>query len=343
MKTSTVVQGVLVPTLSEFRSNHAVRRTYYLFQKANYAVLELMIDLHTHTTASDGSVSPPDLIRLALQNGLEALAITDHDTLEGCDEGAPVAADLGVELIAGIELSTRLEPQLVELIRPWLGSKRLPSIHLLGYFLAAAPPASFRSWILGHQESRHKRNLELVEKLRGFGFDITLHEVSQLGGKLTGRPHFAEFLLRKGYVRNRQEAFDLYLADTAQAAVERDEPGLAESIAVLRQSFGMPVLAHPVRLPFGNEPDAMRVLLEALCAAGLQGLEVWHSEHSAAEQAFYETLAKSHGLQATGGSDFHGTNKPSIALGTGINGNICIPRTWLDSMRVSASSVAGGN
>ena len=195
-----------------------------------------MIDLHTHTTASDGSVSPPELIRLALQNGLEALAITDHDTLEGCDEAAPVAAELGLEMIAGIELSTRLEPVLVDLIRPWLGSRRLPSIHLLGYFLAADPPASFRSWILGHQESRHKRNLELVEKLRGFGFDITLPEVSRLGGKLTGRPHFAELLLRKGYVKNRQEAFDLYLADTAQAAVEREEPGLMEGIGMLRRS-----------------------------------------------------------------------------------------------------------
>jgi hypothetical protein len=302
-----------------------------------------MIDLHTHTTASDGSVPAPDLIRLALQNGLEALAITDHDTLEGCDEAAPVAVDLGLELIVGIELSTRLEPRLVELIRPWLGQKRLPSIHLLGYFLAAPPPASFRSWILGHQESRHKRNLELVEKLRGFGFDITLSEVSKLGGKLTGRPHFAEFLLRKGYVKNRQEAFDLYLADTAQAAVERDEPGLAESIGQLRRSFAMPVLAHPVRLPFGNEPDAMRVLLDTLCAAGLQGLEVWHSEHSPAQQAIYENLAQSHGLQTTGGSDFHGSNKPSIALGTGINGNICIPKARLDSMRAGASSAAGGN
>jgi hypothetical protein len=294
-----------------------------------------MIDLHTHTTASDGSVSPPDLVRLALQHGLEALAITDHDTLEGCDEGALAAADVGLEFIVGIELSTRLEPALAELIQPWLGSRRLPSIHLLGYFLYTAPPDDFRAWILGHQESRRKRNRELVEKLRGFGFEITLAEVSQLGGKLTGRPHFAELLLRRGYVKNRQEAFDLYLADTAQAAVERDEPGLAESIGILRRNFAMPVLAHPVRLPFGDEADALRVLLEALCSAGLQGLEVWHSEHSPAVQALYEGLVQSFGLQATGGSDFHGSHKPAIALGSGINGNICIPKARLDSMRAA--------
>ena len=297
-----------------------------------------MIDLHTHTTASDGSVSPPDLIRLSLQQGLEALAITDHDTLEGCDEGAPVAADLGVDLVMGIELSTRLEPNLVELVRPWLGSRRVPSIHLLGYFPAGAPSASFRSWILGHQESRRKRNRELIEKLRGFGFDITLEEVSRLGGKLTGRPHFAEFLLRKGYVKNRQEAFDLYLADTAQAAVERDEPGLAESIGVLRRGFGVPVLAHPVRLPVDDQPDALRALLHALCDAGLQGLEVWHSEHSPAQQALYEDLARSFGLESTGGSDFHGSHKPAIALGTGINGNICVPKARLDSLRAAAQT-----
>jgi hypothetical protein len=297
-----------------------------------------MIDLHTHTTASDGSVSPSDLIRLALRGGLEALAITDHDTLEGCQEGAPVAADLGVELIVGIELSTRLEPELVEIVRRWLGSRRLPSIHLLGYFLAADPPASFHSWILGHQESRHKRNLELVEKLRGFGFDITLSEVTQLGGKLTGRPHFAEFLMRRGYVKSRQEAFDLYLADTARAAVERDEPGLAESVGVLRRSLAVPVLAHPSRLPLGDDQDALGVLLEALCGAGLQGLEVWHSEHSPAQQALYEDLARSFGLEVTGGSDFHGSHKPAIVLGTGINGNVCVPKARLDSIRAMARS-----
>jgi predicted metal-dependent phosphoesterase TrpH len=302
-----------------------------------------MIDLHTHTTASDGSVSPPDLIRLALQNGLEALAITDHDTLEGCDEGAVAAADLGLELIVGIELSTRFEPQLVDLIRPWLGGRRVPSIHLLGYFLAADPPASFRSWILGHQESRRKRNLELVEKLRGFGIDITLEEVSRLGGKLTGRPHFAQFLLQKGYVKNRQEAFDRYLADTAQAAVEREEPGLMEAIGMLRESSALAVLAHPVRLPLDDEPDGLRALLGELCNAGVQGLEVWHSEHSPAQQSLYEDLARSFGLVATGGSDFHGSHKPSIGLGTGVNGNICIPKARLDSMRAMACSATGGN
>ncbi len=295
-----------------------------------------MIDLHTHTTASDGSASPRELIRLAAEKGLEALAITDHDTLDGWDEAVPVAAQSGLPLIAGIELSTRLEPDLVEMVRPWLGSRRLPSIHLLGYFLAGEPDSEFRAWIVGHQESRRRRNDELVKKLRGFGFDITLEEVSRLGGKLTGRPHFAEALLRKGYVKNRQEAFDLYLADHAQAAVEREEPGLVESIRMLRQCQAVPVLAHPVRLPLADQAEALRALLEKLCAAGLQGLEVWHSEHSPEQQALYEDLAREFGLVATGGSDFHGSHKPSIGLGTGVDGNISIPKSRIEALRAAA-------
>ena len=292
-----------------------------------------MIDLHTHTTASDGSVQPSELIRLAVEQGLEALAITDHDTLEGWDEAVPVAAKSGLTLIGGIELSTRLEPELVEMVQPWMGSRRLPSIHLLGYFVAAVPSDEFRAWIVGHQESRRRRNDQLINKLRGFGFDITLEEVSRLGGKLTGRPHFAEALLRKGYVKNRQEAFDLYLADHAQAAVEREEPGLVESIGMLKRSQAVPVLAHPVRLPFADQPKALRALLAKLSAAGLEGLEVWHSEHSQEQQTLYEDLAREFGLVATGGSDFHGSHKPSIGLGSGIAGNISIPKSRIEALR----------
>jgi predicted metal-dependent phosphoesterase TrpH len=261
------------------------------------------------------------------------LAITDHDTLAGCDEAASYAADHGLDLICGIELSTRLDPELTKLVQPWLGGRRVPSIHLLGYFLTSEPSADFRQWIVGHQDSRRKRNLDLVEKLRGLGLDITLTEVSKLGGNLTGRPHFAEMLLRKGYVRNKQEAFDLYLADDARAAVERDEPGLLESIGVLRRARGLPVLAHPSRLPFAEDRDALRVLMQELCAAGLVGLEVWHSEHSSTQQALYEQLAAEFHLEATGGSDFHGSNKPSVLLGTGIDGNVTVPGKSLVSLR----------
>jgi predicted metal-dependent phosphoesterase TrpH len=292
-----------------------------------------VIDLHTHTTASDGTVPPPELVGMAVRQELDALAITDHDTLEGCDEAAPVAAALGLELVPGVELSNRLEPDWAMRLEPWLGARRLGSIHLLGYFLHDSPPASFRSWILGNQEGRRKRNVALVEKLRGLGFDITLAEASALGRNLTGRPHFAKIMVRKGYVATAREAFELYLGDHAKAAVEREEPGLIDSIGVLRRSGGVPVLAHPGRLPFGGQADALSALLEILCAAGLQGIEVWHSDHSNSQAELYQGLAAGFGLESTGGSDFHGANKPSIALGTGLNGNIAVPKGCLEGLR----------
>jgi predicted metal-dependent phosphoesterase TrpH len=295
-----------------------------------------VIDLHTHTTASDGTVPPPELVRMAVRHNLDALAITDHDTLEGCDEASPVAAALGLELVPGVELSTRLEPDRVTRLEPWLGVRRLGSIHLLGYFLHDSPPASFRSWILGNQESRRRRNVALVEKLRGLGFDITLAEVSALGRNLTGRPHFAQIMVRKGYVTSAREAFELYLGDHVEAAVEREEPGLIESIGVLRGSGGTPVLAHPGRLPFGGHTEALSEFLDILCTAGLQGIEVWHSEHSDWQAELYQGLAARFGLESTGGSDFHGGNKPSIALGTGLNGNIAVPKACLDGLRRAA-------
>lgn len=124
--------------------------------------------------------------------------------------------------------------------------------------------------------------------------------------------------------------------------MEREEPGLLESIEMLRRSSALAVLAHPVRLPVGDHPDALRALLDALIAAGLQGLEVWHSEHSPAQQELYERLAQSFGLEATGGSDFHGSHKPSITLGAGIDGHVCVSKARLDSMRAASGSAVAG-
>src|ERR1019366_423240 len=159
-----------------------------------------MIDLHTHTDRSDGTTSPAQLV-----DDPKAMGLTDHDTLEGYDLAAPLAAQAGLELICGIELSTRPDP-------PPDGS-RPPSVHLLGYFLQEPASPGFRQWIRGHQESRRERNRKLIAKLNSLGVEITLEEVQVLGKHLTGRPHFAKGLLRKGYVKTNQEAFDRYLAD----------------------------------------------------------------------------------------------------------------------------------
>lgn len=292
-----------------------------------------MIDLHSHTDRSDGTTPPAQLVQDASDLRLEALAITDHDTLAGYDAAAPVAAKAGLELICGIELSTRLDNGAAS-----ANGQRSPSVHLLGYFLNGPPAPEFRQWLHKLQESRRQRNIALIAKLQSLGVDISLDEVQALGKHLTGRPHFAKVLLRKGYVSNNQEAFDLYLADNARAAVDREEPDLAEGVRRIRRGGGLPSLAHPVRLP--RSGAALRELLEELIGAGLQGLEVYHSEHSPADTDAFRSLAAQLRLAETGGSDFHGDNKPSIHLGTGRNGNLSLPYDLLHIMRGHACALA---
>jgi predicted metal-dependent phosphoesterase TrpH len=290
-----------------------------------------MIDLHTHTDRSDGSASPAQLVDEARAMGLEALGITDHDTLDGYDLAVPLAAEAGLELICGIELSTRPEP-------PADGS-RAPSVHLLGYFLHEPASAGFRQWIKGHQESRRERNRKLIAKLNSLGVEITLEEVQVLGKHLTGRPHFAKVLLQKGYVKTNQEAFDRYLADNASAAVEREEPELVEGVRKIREGGGMPSLAHPVRLPERDRPS-LEKLLRLLIDIGLQALEVYHSEHAPEDTALYQELARQFQLIETGGTDYHGDHKPSIRLGTGKNHNMHTSYDLLENMRRGVGALA---
>jgi 3',5'-nucleoside bisphosphate phosphatase len=282
-----------------------------------------LIDLHAHTDRSDGSTDAADLVRLAVRGGIEALGIADHDTLAGYDAALPTAAAAGLELICAVELSTRPEPKSP--------GKRQPSVHLLGYWLLAPPSEEFRCWLESQQESRRRRNLDLVAKLEHLGVPVSLDEAEVYGRNQVGRPHFARVLCDKGYVSSMQEAFDLYLADEARAAVERDEPTLDEGIQRIVESGGMASLAHPVRLP--QRGPELASLLEHLIDAGLQGIEVFHSEHSAADTAEFSELARRFDLIPTGGSDFHGDNKPNIRLGTGINSNICLSYSFLENMR----------
>ena len=282
-----------------------------------------MIDLHTHTDRSDGSIAPGDLVSQAVEARLEALAITDHDTLAGYDAALPFAAAAGLELICAVELSTRAEPRTP--------GKREPSVHVLGYWLTEPPTAEFRRWLETQQASRRKRNLDLVAKLNQLGVDVTLDEAEVYGRNQVGRPHFARVLVNKGYARDRQQAFDLYLADDAKAAVERDEPTLQEGIARIVDGDGMASLAHPVRLP--QRGPELAELVENLIGIGLGGIEVFHSEHAARDCEEFAGLARAFNLIPTGGTDFHGDNKPEIQLGSGIRGNVCIDYSFLDRMR----------
>ena len=272
-----------------------------------------MIDLHSHTNESDGSFSPAELIAEAVRAGVDVLGITDHDTFAGYDQALPIARAAGVELICGIEVSTKLHDR---------------SVHLLGYFLTADGLDGFRDWVLDMQASRRERNMRLVARLQELGFDITLEEAEARGRGMTGRPHFAQIMVEKGYVANLRQAFDEYLDESAKGYVYRREPQFAEAVERIRQAGGMASLAHPVRV-HGDVPD----LMPELCAAGLNAIEAYHSDHDVKDTNLYLELAKQHGLLVTGGSDFHGEVKPSVKLGTGCGGNLKIPDDLVTRLR----------
>jgi predicted metal-dependent phosphoesterase TrpH len=275
-----------------------------------------MIDLHSHTTASDGTYSPAQLVDEAGRAGVRVLGITDHDTFSGYDQAVPLARRAGVELVCGIELSTKLHGH---------------SVHLLGYFLNPLLNPDgldvFREWIRDLQASRRERNVRLVARLRELGLDITLEQVQSRGGEMTGRPHFAQLLLEKGYVSDLQQAFDDYLDESAKGYVTRREPQFAEAVGHIREAGGIASLAHPVRLQ-----EDVTTILPGLRAAGLNAIEAYHSDHIPAQTELYLHLAAQHGLLVTGGSDFHGAVKPEIRLGTG-RGSLRIPHDLVDRLR----------
>jgi 3',5'-nucleoside bisphosphate phosphatase len=276
-----------------------------------------LIDLHSHTNESDGSLSPAELIEEAVSAGVRVLGITDHDTFAGHDLALALALDRKVDLVCGIEVSTKLHGR---------------SVHLLGYFLGGGVLAGFRDWITGLQATRRERNVRLAARLRELGFDITVEEAEARGRGMTGRPHFAQLMVEKGYVSNFRQAFNDYLDESAKGYVYRSEPLLAEAVEKIRNAGGIASLAHPTRVN-GDVPS----LMPELCAAGLNAIEAYHSDHDPKETAVYLGLARDYGLLVTGGSDFHGAAKPEVKLGTGCHGNLNIPSGLWERMREAAA------
>jgi len=275
-----------------------------------------LIDLHTHTNESDGTYTPFELVDAAIAAGLDALAISDHDTLAGYDQALPRAREKGLDLVCGIELSTKA---------------RGKTVHLLGYFLNNPPAPEFRGWLEEMQASRRDRNVNMACRLRSLEIDITIEEVQKRGRSLAGRPHFARIMLEKGYVSSIQEAFDEYLDESAKGYVDRHEPELAYGIQRIGAAGGISSIAHPVRLGY-RDPERLRGLVKEMAEAGLGALEVYHSDHDPADVEQFLGLTREFNLGVTGGSDFHGDVKPGISLGVG-PGNLNIPRSVLDRLR----------
>ncbi|MGN0275741.1 MAG: PHP domain-containing protein [Hominisplanchenecus sp.] len=274
-----------------------------------------MIDLHVHSTCSDGTFTPGQLVNLAAQQGLSAFALTDHDTVLGIDEAVTAARASKIEVVPGIEFSTEYNGC---------------DIHVVGLDLDWHD-SQFQKSLKQFQDSRTERNLKMIQKLADLGIDISPRQMkAAFGDAVMTRAHFARYLLEKGYVVDRKEAFSRYIGDQAPCFVPREKVTPAMAVRLICETKGIAVLAHPMQYPF-SEPELI-LLLKNLRAEGLAGIEAIYSTHSHRQEAFLRTTAKRLGLAISGGSDFHGANKPDIHLGTG-KGNLRIPDSVLTNLR----------
>jgi predicted metal-dependent phosphoesterase TrpH len=276
------------------------------------------IDLHLHTTASDGVMSPSEIVRYAKLKGLQAIAITDHDTIEGLEEGLSEGERIDFEVIPGIEISAEHPPG---------------SMHLLGFFVDIHHP--FLNERLKYlQKARAERNPKIVEKLNRLGVQITYEEVLKAsGGGQVGRPHFAQVLLEKKYIRTYQEAFERFLKKGAPAYVEKFRFKAKEAIQFINEAKGVAVLAHPNTLHM-NGYSELGSLIRRLIEEGLKGIEVYYPEHSVLEVAQYKALAERHGLLMTGGTDYHGIEKNELDIGVG-RGDMKLPYSMVEELKAA--------
>ncbi|HVX85010.1 MAG TPA: PHP domain-containing protein [Phycisphaerae bacterium] len=270
----------------------------------------MLIDLHTHSTASDGTLTPTELMRQAKAVGLAAIALTDHDTGNGLKEAAAEAARLGgLQFIPGIEISADF---------PLPGT-----LHILGHFIDADSPA------LGNMskillDGRNARNPQIVARLNELGCKITMEQVEGIAREkaaagaavVIGRPHIAEALVRAGCVASIKQAFDVYLGTTGSAYFPKERLTPRQAIECIHGAGGLATVAHPVQLKAENAAH-LGTIINHLAEAGLDGIEVWHSDHDEKAAALMLELAKKYNLLPTGGSDFHGSPKPDVMLGRG--------------------------
>ena len=275
-----------------------------------------MIDLHTHTTASDGSCSPSELVELAKAIGVEALAVTDHDTVAGLAEAHQAADQRNLELINGVELAC---------------SAAVGTLHMLGYFIEPdnRPLQDLLDQLV---DSRKKRNPQIIAKLNDLGYEITMEQVrAHASGPIISRLHIALEMLEKRFVRSIDEAFGRFLGDNGSAYVKRIEPEPSEAIELIHQAGGLAVVAHPVLLRAGDERELGKKL-KGLADLGLDGVEVWYPEHTAKITEQLWRICQRLDLAAVGGSDFHGAVKQHIKLGIG-RGSLNIPLEILDRLK----------
>ena len=274
------------------------------------------IDLHVHTTASDSTCSPEEVVRLALDEGLAAIAVTDHDTADAYAPTAAAAEGTGLEIVPGIEISTR-----------YFGS-----VHILGYFI---DPQSDElrpvlDWVV---RDRDERNRKMVELMAADGLPVSYEKMHERFGAVVGRPHFARVLYELGLAESVPDAFERYVQKGRKYYVGRQFLSIERSVEIIRLAGGVPVLAHPFQ--YRLEEAQLRELIEHCMDYGLRGMECRYSGYTEEQSAYLLSLAKEYGLLPTGGSDFHGANKPHIRLGRG-TGGLSVPLEYLERLKEEA-------
>ncbi len=273
------------------------------------------VDLHVHSNASDGTFTPSEVVALAVEKDLAAIALTDHDTIDGLSEAQAAAAGLPIEIIPGIELSCVYQGE---------------EIHILGIYVDPTDRV-FISETDALKEIRKKRNEEMIRRFQNAGISITLDEV--MAGNpdtVITRAHFARVLLEKGYVKNMDQAFKKYLNYSGPYCPRKEKITPEHAMKILTDCNASPVLAHPYQYHLGDKKTEELVCY--LKDLGLQGLEVYHSSNNQYESGKLRKLARKYDLFPTGGSDFHGSNKPDISLGVG-RGGLRITALLLDDIK----------
>lgn len=283
------------------------------------------IDLHTHTCKSDGSYTPTELVDYAIEKNLAAVAITDHDSIEGLDEAVAHAAALrerglpSVEVVPGIEFSTKYEKQ---------------DVHIVGLYISYEREA-FQSALGSFVDSRVNRNRKMCENLQGAGIDITYEKLlAMYPDAVITRAHYASYLLEHGYVKSRQDTFARYLGDHTKYFVPREKVTPSQAVELILKADGVPILAHPPLYHMGN--DRLDTLVSSLKADGLMGIEVFYSTYSNQDVRDMQRLAEKYDLLVSGGSDFHGANKPGLDLGCGY-GRLYVPEETLLKIKAALS------